>query len=340
MPEPTRRPTQRDVAERAGVSAATVSYVLSGRQGRTNPVSEETRRRVLSVVAELGYQTNHAARSLRRDRTDLVCVVYRPPSNPWVEELIEQLHDSAVDRGYSVVTAPVASRDRADTALRVLRERFVDGAIIAPDPAIDAHDIRALASGGLPLVVFDDVLAARRLDVVRLAQASACRSAVSHLIERGHRRIAYLAHDEELAPGGDGVKYAAYRQALAEHDIPLDPALVVPGADFRPEAYAQAQKLLRQSLPPTAVFCASDRGAINAVWAAKDAGLQVPQDLAVIGVGNTREGESVQPALTTVGAERTDFTDAIDALWERIGTPALPGRELLQPWRLVPRESV
>lgn len=335
----TRRPTQREVAERAGVSSATVSYVLSGRRGRNNPVTDETRDRVLAAVKELGYRTNHAARSLRRDRTDLVCVVHRPPSNPWVEELVEQLHTSATERGYSVVTVPVASRDRTDTVLRVLREGFVDGAIVAPDAGLDPRDIRALAAAALPLVVFDDTMPARRLDVVRLTQQSACRAAVSHLIERGHRRIGYLAHDEELVPGSDGVKYAAYREALAEHGIALDPALVVPGADFRPDAYAQTQKLLQQSVPPTAIFSASDRGAINAIRAAKDAGLRVPDDLAVLGVGNTREGESGQPSLTTVGAERTDFTDVIAALWERITTPATPGRELQQPWRLVQRES-
>lgn len=333
------RPTQRDVARRAGVSSATVSYVLSGRRGRQNPVSAETRQRVLEAVKELGYQSNHAARSLRRHRTDLVAVVHRPPSNPWVEELIEQLHRSAVGRGCSVVTVPIASRDRAETVLRVLRERFVDGAIIAPDPAIDQAQIRALAAGGLPLVVFDDTLAARRLDVVRLAQERACRDAVAHLIERGHRRIAYLAHDEELAPNGHGVKYFAYRKVLSDHGIGLNPAWVVPGADFRPEAYAQVQKLLRASIRPTAIFCASDRGAINAIWAAKDAGLGVPDDLAVIGVGNTKEGESVQPSLTTVGTPHTDFTEVVEALWERIDAPTQAGRELLEPWRLVTRES-
>ena len=336
---PRSRPTQRDVAERAGVSSATVSYVLSGRRGRANPVSEETRVRVLDAVKELGYQSNHAARSLRRHRTDIVAVVYRPPSSPWLEELIEQLHRSAVARGCSVITVPIASRDRAETVLRVLRERFVDGAIIAPDPAIDQAQVRALATGGLPLVAFDDTLAARRLDVVRLTQEEACRSAVCYLIEQGHRRIAYLAHDEELAVDGHGVKYAAYRKALSDNGIQLDPALVVPGADFRPDAYLQTQKLLRGSTRPTAIFCASDRGAINAIRAAKDEGFGVPHDLAVVGVGNTKEGESIQPALTTVGTPQTDFSRVIDALWERIDDSTRSGRELLEPWVLVARES-
>ncbi len=336
MATTARPPTQRDVADRAEVSTATVSYVLAGRD---RPVKDETVRRVLEAARELGYQRNHAARSLRRARTELVCVVYRPPDNPWVELLTEQLHAAAVRRGYGVIGLPIAPDDRADTALRVLREHYVDGAILTPGYCIPATEVRRLARGGLALVAFDDRILPQRFDVVRLHQIEACYDVVRHLVAAGRRRIAFIAHEDELRGRGPMVVYKAYQQALADHGLPLDESLVTAGADSRAAAYSAASRLLERGHPPDAIFSGSDRGAIDAIWAARDLGLSVPGDVAIAGAGNIPEGEVIRPALTTAGFPQTDFSTVVERLWARIDDPGQRGTEIHQPWELIVRMS-
>lgn len=344
-----RRPTQRDVAQRAGVSTATVSYILSGRRDRATPVTPETRARVLAAVEELGYQLNHVARSLRRQRTELICLVYRMPDNPWVERLTEQLQAAAEDRRYSVIVLPIRSQVPNAAALRVLRERYVDGAIVAPGARIEAGELRRLADAGLSLVVFDDTLTPAGYDVVDQSQEAACRALVRHLLDRGHRRIGFLAHAGDVGDtAGDtgnhaddslALKYRSVAAAFADAGVPLDPELVVVGADSRARAYTETQRLLRRRTPPTALVSASDRGAIDAIWAARDLGRSVPGDLAVAGIGNTDEGEAITPALTTVGVPELDFTLIINRLFDRIDAGGSGDGRLALPWQLIVRDS-
>jgi len=346
MPDkpPARKvPTQRDVAAAAGVSTATVSYILSGRRDRTTPVTPETRARVLHAVERLGYRLNHSGRALRRRSTELVCVVYRMPDNPWVERLTEQVQQIGADSGYSMIALPLRDRQPDPPALRVLQERYVDGAVVANGTLVEADELARLAAGGLSVVVFHDDLEPDGFDVVDLAQRAALTELVAYLRRRGHSRIGYLAHDVELAAPDDAVqslKYRSIAEAAAAAGAPLDPRLVVPGADQRDRAYRETQRLLAADNPPTALISASDRGAIDAIWAARDLGRSVPGDLAVAGIGNTSEGSAIRPGLTTVGLPRLDFTVPVTRLYERILAPErLPGRRMTQPWQLIVRES-
>ncbi|GAA4690478.1 LacI family DNA-binding transcriptional regulator [Phytohabitans rumicis] len=334
----TKPPTQRDVARYAGVSTATVSYILSGRRDRANPVTEQTRERVLSAVRTLGYQRNHAARSLRRQRTEFVAVVYRPPSSPWGERLVDQLHEAARGQGYSVIVLPAGPDDRTGNVLRVLREQYVDGALMLPNHSVPDSELAALAQHGLALVVYDDETPPAGFDVVRQDQTAACHAAVSHLVDSGRRRIAYLGHGQPGEPPEDDLRFAAYRTVLADRGLERDDSLVRAAADSRSAAYQAATAMLSRPDRPDAIFSGSDRGALAAIWAAIRLGLRVPDDVAVVGVGNTDEGAVVSPALTSVGTPRFDFTAVVDRLFERIHQPGT-GTVLHQPWELIVRQS-
>lgn len=148
----------------------------------------------MRAVAEIGYQIDHSARSLRRRRTDLVGLMYPAPSSPWSDRLAEQMQAAAAERGLAVVALPVSESTPSDALLRVLRERYVDGAILLPDCPLGGAELSALARQGLSLVVFDDELRPDGFDVVRQDRARSCRAAVERLVALGHRRIGYLAH--------------------------------------------------------------------------------------------------------------------------------------------------
>lgn len=342
-----RRATQRDVAARAGVSTATVSYVLSRRQHGAGPTAE-TRARVLAAVRELDYRMDHTGRSLRRGRTDVIAVLYPSPSSPWLDELLDQMYAACDRRGYSVVVLPTRGTSTGHRVLPApLRDHYVDGAIVTPDSLVDPAELVDLGRSGVSLVVFDDHLPATAIDVVRQNRAAGWAAGVGHVLGLGHRRVAYLHHPQDPQPRGPGPERDAstletFRRVCCAHDVDPDPALVLPVADSRADSYAAVRRMLDGDARPTAVICETDRAAVQAVWAARDAGLRVPQDLCVLGLGNIPEGRVISPALTTVGMARLDFGPTIEQLLTRLREgPAGPrGREILAPWELIHRESV
>jgi DNA-binding LacI/PurR family transcriptional regulator len=296
---------------------------------------------VLRAVAETGYQLDQAGRSLRRQRTDVVALMYPAPSSPWSDRLAEELQSAAAERGLAVVALPFTTRTATAAILRVLRQRYIDGAVLLPDCPLDAAELAALAAQGQALVVFDDELAPDGFDVVRQGRAEACRAAVDRLLAAGHRRIAFLAHaDEHGGVLADSVKLRSYREGLAARGIALDPYLIRPVADSRSDAYAAVRDLLRCPDAPTALLSATDRAAVDGIWAARDLGVAVPDELAVIGIGNIPEGLMISPALTTVGARTFGFSREVGRLFARLDAPTpLPGEELTAPWELLVRAS-
>lgn len=340
MPPAMRRATQRDVAERAGVSTATVSYVLSGRSGPGKPPTAATHERVLRAADEVGYELNHIARSLRRQRSDVIALMYPAPASPWSDRLIEQLQAAADPRHLTVIALPVTPTSAEHSVLRPLRERMVDGAVLLPDCPVDVEELAGIAQRGQSLLVFHDEAVPDGFDVVHQDRLTACRAGIERLLAAGHRRIAHLAHERELENPERSVKFRSYRDALADHGIGLDPDLIVPVADSRQEAHTAVTSLLRSANPPTAVFSATDRAAIDAVWAARELGIDVPEQLAIVGVGNIPEGEIMSPRLTTVGLPELDFTVEVERFFTRLETAEpLPGTVIRSPWHLLARDS-
>ncbi|NIK56528.1 LacI family DNA-binding transcriptional regulator [Kribbella shirazensis] len=327
------RTTLRDVAEAAGVSVATCSYVLSGRADRTTPLPEPTRKRVEDAARRLGYKGNTAARSLRRQRSELIAIVYAPPVSPWLDHLTWECEDIAAARGYSVIGVPVRRLDRAAQSLRVITRGHVDGAIFTPVLSDDL-DLTAARRSTRALMAFSDSLRMPGVDVVRNNVRTALAEATTYLIDAGRERIAYLSHT-----GVQEDRYLGYVDALEQAGREVDPALVRVGAASREDAVLVVRELLDGPNPPDAVVSESDRGGFAALQAAADRGVKVPDDLAVIGTGNTREATNSMPSLTSVGMHQLDFTEMVEALFARIDDPTLPARELLMPWVLNHRAS-
>ncbi|MFC4005886.1 LacI family DNA-binding transcriptional regulator [Nonomuraea purpurea] len=325
------------MAELANVSVATVSYVLSGRD---RPVAAETRQRVLDAARQLGYTPNQAARSLRKRRTQRICLVLSSLGGvPTDERLATDLHEMADARGYSVITLSVYSEARAKAAIDVLRGGIADGALINVVGGHLTHDLLAgLAATGLPMVVMSNESGLEGCDVVRTPETEASAEAVEHLLEQGRRRIAFLAHRHELHRDRPAGRLLGYTTALDRHGV--SERIITSGADDRVSAYQTAADLLRSPDRPDAIFAASDRAAISAIWAARDAGLRVPDDVAIIGAGNIDEGLITNPQLSTIGPLRHDYTDVARLLFDRLqAEEALPGREIVRAWTFLRRGS-
>lgn len=331
------RPTSRDVAELAGVSVATVSYVVNGRDERR--VSAETRQRVLEAARRLGYAPNTSARGLRQRRTERVCLVISSIGVPVHDQLSRDVHAAADAAGYGVITMVVDSGSRARKTIDLLRQRIADGAVLAVGAEyLDAAELRTLAPG-LPLVVVENSVAPQGFDVVRTPEREACGKAFDLLFGSGRRRVGYIGHRGEVA-AGTSLRLDAYLDALERYGISRDDRLIVPGADARVTGYQAATELLDLPEPPDAIFAASDRAAISALWAVRDSGRTVPGDVAVIGVGNIEEGLITRPPLTTVGQPRLDYSEVARLLFDRIHAKQPPRhRELVLPWELIVRGS-
>lgn len=339
-----RRWTSQDVAALAGVSVATVSYVMNGRM--LDRIPAPTREKVRAAARQLGYTPNRAAQTLRLQKTNQVCLVVDSIGVPVIDQLARDLHSAANEAGYGLITMVVGSDEQSVKTTRLLQQRIADGAVIAPTQIFrfSEESLFELARGGLPLVVMNNTVRPAGFDVVRAPERDGCTEAMDHLLASGRRRIAYVGHRDESPTPGDrnySERQHAYRTALQRHHLPVDDTLVVDGANDRVSGYHAATELLQRPDPPDAIFAASGRSAISAIWAARDAGLRVPEDVAVIGCGNLPEAEIMRPQLSTVGPATTeDFTEVARMLFDRVlSTDEPPAREITEPWVFISRES-
>jgi LacI family transcriptional regulator len=297
-----KRPTQFDVARAAGVSQAVVSYVLN--DVTTVSILPETRERVKAAIAELGYVPNTAARSLRSRRTNTVAAVIPDITNPWYPEFVRGIQDVASARGYDVLVANTDGDPRAErAALDAVRRNRADGLIISPF-YLGLDEVRPLLEEGTPVTFLRELgplgeaCSALPLDAVSVNGQKAAFTMVNYLIGRGHTRIGMIAGREATPPRESRVR--GYRHALAEHHLPLEEVLIRGGDFTETGGYEAMQELLRLQPRPTAVFAANDMMAIGALIACHEAGLRVPEHIAIAGFDNIPASRLVQPSLTTL----------------------------------------
>ncbi|AKU17539.1 LacI family DNA-binding transcriptional regulator [Luteipulveratus mongoliensis] len=319
------RPTLRHVAERAGVSVATASYVLAGR-ARERTISDATAERVRAAARDLQYRRNDAARSIRTGKSDLVLLSLHMLADPWSQAVANAVGDYVETLGKTALV--LAHGDwRQALARRTPDVVFIDG--VTAD-AVD--DLTRLADEGVQIVVFDEHLEPGAFDVVRSGAEPRCHLAVEHLLER-HDHVAALARRRR------GPRYDAYVTSLATAGLQVREEHLGTYDDDPASAYWAALTLLSTTPRPTAVYCTTDFAAIAVVQAAHRLGLTVPNDVAVVGVGNTPQGERLDPSLSTVGP-----VGFIEALAKIIGSRAsdregAPGELFDFPWELIVRQS-
>lgn len=344
--KPTRRVTSIDVAREAGVSQATVSVVLSG---ATSPirVSSATRSKVVAAAERLGYVPNYSAQSLRLRRTRAITFINPAPENPYFAEVVAGAQAAAEDAGYSISIAAVPTCEAALQMLGHLNAGTSDGVIVGSrDPRVLA-ELRHAIRRGVAAVALQFAGEDPSVPVVRSDKEGGGYLATRHLIDLGHRRIAHVTDAEPYA-SHPAERTAGYRRALADADLPLDPAWIVPAENGFAGGDAGLRRLLEQTTPdnrPTAVFMFNDQMAIGALHAAQHLGLSVPDDLAVVGFDGIVLGAYTNPELTTIEQPRPEVgRSAVALILEMLDAPTtLPEsqatREVTLPLRLLVRES-
>lgn len=333
------RPTIKDVAELAEVSSATVSYVLSGRSnGRKARVSDETKERVLAAASKLGYVPNQAARSLRQKKTKRICMVVPRLGVPYYDLLASDVQASADAHGYTMLVAVLDSEDRKVALIEQLRQQMVDGVIFNLSRfSPDKSELNLIAETGVTVVVFSRDMEPDQFDVVRMEEREAIQQAVDHLIPRGHRRIALVGGNNNQI---HSYRLEIYRQLLEEQDVDIITHLIPGVARTRIDGYYAMKSLLQLTHRPTAVVTMADLTALGAHQAARNAGLDIPEDIAIIGMGNVPDSEIVSPPLTTLGPREENFSIATTLLFDRIlGKVSGKGRLETFSWHLIPRGS-
>ncbi|ASW53051.1 LacI family DNA-binding transcriptional regulator [Plantactinospora sp. KBS50] len=332
-----KRPTIRDVAREAGVSYATVSRVLNGREW----VSPEAVRSVRDAIARTGYTTNPHARSLATGRSGSIAFLLTEPQHLLFEDpnfsvLLRGVAQALSDRELTLILMIASSPTERNRTVAYLSGGHVDGVLLVSPHSGDPL-LSQLVQAEVPIVACGRVLGYEQLiSSVAADDRAGGRSAVEHLIAAGCRRIATISGPQDTSGGVDRLQ--GYRDALAAHGIPVEPARITHGDWSRESGAAAMRSLLDQAPDLDAVFAASDAMAAGALPVLREAGRDVPGDVRVVGFDDSGLAATLDPPLSTVRHP----LDRISEEMVRLLTDLIAGRTPLSitvPTTLVVRSS-
>lgn len=334
---PFQRITQREVARAAGVSQATVSMVMS--RGETHAIPPETFERVMQAARELGYVPNRQAQALKTRRTRTLACVVPDVTNPFYPSLVRGVQTIADAAGYDVIvlnTDGSAERERRflDWSLR----GTIDG-VVGVFFKIRAADFASIVRASIAVVRIE--ASAKRdgplpIDNLYVDNAAAAAEATRYLVERGHRRIAMIVG----SGGPERNRISGYLQALGE--VGYAPQVVSFGEFNQEGGYRAARDVLDGSARPTAIFAGNDLMALGAMAAIREAGLRMPDDVALMGFDDTFAASVVTPQLSTVSQRQYALGQAAtEMVLQRLHDlpPDAPGRLREMPFEVVKRQS-
>ncbi|MFD0692980.1 LacI family DNA-binding transcriptional regulator [Paenibacillus sp. GCM10027628] len=325
-----------DIAEKAGVSAMTVSRVINN----TGRISEATRKRVRKVMEELHYIPNSMARSLVLQKTNILSLLITDITNPFYTTIARGAEDAAKRSGFRLLfgNSDENYAKEKDYVDMILSTR-VDGVLFAPTGDDSLEHLLQLQKHNIPFVVLDREVPGIEADVVLGDSKEGARKLVEHLIGLGHRRIALINGSQDVSTAR--LRHLGYREAHTLNGLPIDDSLIihVNYRDFHDESALDA--LLKQPEPPTAIFAANNMLAVGVIQALRKRGLQVPQDLSVACFDDFVHAEAINPFLTVAAQPAYQFGSlGMQLLIERIeGETVQVNRKLILPCELQIRAS-
>jgi DNA-binding LacI/PurR family transcriptional regulator len=330
----------RDVAVRANVSSTTVSMVLSGRQPQNGAISEDTRQRVLEAAKELGYRRNAVVQAVISGNTRTLGFLARGVEHEFMARVVAGVLDETEAAGYSLQILRLPDLSLSQSVVNKCLEMRLAGIVTVDlNPEALDHLVDEVRPFDIP-VAYVDTSYTRDWGIhVATDDAMGCRQAVRHLVELGHRRIAFIGGEPER--GMAAVREREYRSAMAEFGLDIPEGYVQCAYWGLLESQRVATEMLGLANRPTAIFCANDTMALGVQRAGRRLGLELPRDLSVVGFSNTAPAGLGDPLLTTVSQPIADLgRTAARLVMARRQRPEAPGvQEVLLPTQLVIRDS-
>jgi len=289
-----RQVTMKDIAKEAGVSIATVSMICNHKDKN---ISDQTRKRVLDLIAERGYVPNIMARSLVTKQTKIIGLIIPDITNPFFPEIARGAEDAASKWGYSVIYCNTDDKiKRQKNYIKILTEKMVDGIIFAHSAEKEESDFNKF---NIPIVLIDrDSKSDNVVGRVLVDNKSASMSGVCYLIQKGYKKIAYIAGSMKTKTAQDRLE--GYKSALQEHGLPYYEKRVKRGCYRSQWGYEAICELKKELVAFDSVFCGNDLIAIGAIKALKEHGIHVPKDVGILGFDDIYIAKMTTPPLTTI----------------------------------------
>ena len=292
------------VAKSANVSTATVSRTING----SAKVSPQTAERVRRAIEALSFYPNTNARALGSGRSSLYGLIISDITNPFFPELVKSFDDIAITYGKEVLIANTNyDPERMKICVTRMLQRKVDGVAIMTSE-MDDRLVEVFSRRHVPLVFLDTGIPAPGVSCVRIDYSAGIDAAVHHLIELGHKRIAFISGPMRLASAR--MRYKAFMESTARDRLDANPKLIQEGNHRVDGGHEAMKRILDSKVRPTAVMASNDLTAIGAMGAIAEAGLRVPEDISVVGYDDIQLSAFTMPPLTTVSLPRTEIANA------------------------------
>lgn len=327
-------PTINDVAKRAGVAPITVSRVINN----SGYVSEATRKRVEDAIAELRYLPNTLARGLRSKRTNTLALVVTDITNPFFTLIARGVEDVASDSDYTVIYCNTdESEEKEEKYSNILVQKQVDGVLLVP-ACSNATSVKFLRSNEIPVVLIDRSVPDVQTDLVRCNSEDGAYNLIKLMVGLGHKNIVTISGPRGVSTSEDRV--AGYRRAMEESGLDLHQNIYY-GSFTQASGYELTNQALTLNPQPTALFGANNFLSIGILKALLDAGLRVPEDVAVVGFDDLPATMVVDPILTVAAQPAYEMgKQAAQLLLRRLSDQSPEGgQEIILPTEIIERRS-
>lgn len=328
--------TIREVATHAGVSIGTVSHVLND----TTPVKDDLRRRVLETIRVLGYKPNKLARGFRRNQTNLLGMVIPDIVNPFFPALVRGAEDGAHQESYNLVLCNTDNDPEKETQyLEELRDHRMAGVILIPAGNTEINTLVNETLDGTPIVCLDRQPPFWSGDSVAVDNEKGSATATEYLLKLGHRNIAMISGPHHVSSAVE--RKEGFRAAMRKQRVTIEPGYIQEGQYSRISGYEKTRILLSLRPRPTAIFAANDLMAYGALAAIREAGLDCPGDVSLVGFDDLELSEFMDPPLTTVAQPMYQMgAKGVDLLMRRIEGARKPAVHLTLATEMKVRRSV
>ncbi|BDR65866.1 LacI family transcriptional regulator [Clostridium tetani] len=324
----------KDVAKEAGVSIATVSRVLND----IDVVNEDTKKKVLDAIKKLGYRPNIVARSLKTQRTSTIGIIVPDISNQFYPEIVRGAEDVANIYEYNIMLCNTdLDTEKEKEYLRVLKEKMTDGVLYMSN-SLENETVELIKELRIPTVLVETTDENKEFPSVSIDNKKAAYEAVKYLISKGNKKIAYIGPKDEKN-NAVALRYKGYKKCLEENNIEIKECLIYRSGLKAGDGYEAMEKILKEESIDS-VFCANDEIAMGTINALRDKGINVPEDVDVIGFNNIYSASIFYPKLTTISQPMYDMGSVgMRMLIKTINKEPLEKEHYVLNYNLIERDS-